>query len=623
MWRGATTHLKMRAIAIAAAAVLCAPAPAHGFEHGWTTVQDQMWGWLGGDYINAPNSSQLTWYAQNYGVVVIGGANPGPGHNMSYPGQFDIAAALKKINPTVKVLLYEASGFGALGFGQQEMKAHPEWCLTDDHGVPYDTVRNGKDCGCQEVDYRKQEVRDWFAHTANQSGEAYELFDGLMIDSAGPGSSVQYRADNHTMSDASIKVVMQAKMDMLGEATKWFKALNNGYVTGNPTLEWDVIGPHGAGRGGPFPGTYHWGYLRGTLDEMFGAFGTQDGHGEWNATLMEQSFDAIINETTVFNGGDNMVLIRGYPGPVTVPFANIPSTTPGPNPRGPNRTILVPAWPNGLKGNAAETVAAAHAPAMDLPASLARVWAQRTEVDGTGTDTCGVLQGYFYYTWPAGRGANNTVRVVKANSTGDCCGLCGKTAGCHAFSYYKHQTPGLCRLHKEPLPAVLPGPTNPQYDSGNLHGPAPTVAPGPSPGPPGPPRPPRPPPPPPPPPPLYPYDGIPFPTSTAAAKEVSAALLHEALAPYLITATSKTWFSYAWFYGVQTGWAPCPENPGACVAPDEWYPDLSKPIGKPLGPARKTGTMYTRTFEHATAFIDLSDRRKSKVTWASDVDADA
>ena len=53
----------------------------------------------------------------------------------------------------------------------------------------------------------------------------------------------------------------------------------------------------------------------------------------------------------------------------------------------------------------------------------------------------------------------------------------------------------------------------------------------------------------------------------------------------------------------------------ACTAPDEWYPELKKPIGKPLGAAVKHGTVYTREFEHATAFVDLSDRRKSKVTW--------
>ena len=38
-------------------------------------------------------------------------------------------------------------------------------------------------------------------------------------------------------------------MDMLGEATAWFKTLNDGYVVGNPTLEWDVIGPNGGQLG--------------------------------------------------------------------------------------------------------------------------------------------------------------------------------------------------------------------------------------------------------------------------------------------------------------------------------------------------------------------------------------
>ena len=94
----------------------------------------------------------------------------------------------------------------------------------------------------------------------------------------------------------------------------------------------------------------HWNHLRGSLDEMFGAFGTQVAKtGEWNATLMEQSFDAIINETTLFDGGvtggtEQLVLVRGYPGPLGVPFAKIPTDQPGANPRGPNLTITVPTW---------------------------------------------------------------------------------------------------------------------------------------------------------------------------------------------------------------------------------------------------------------------------------------
>ena len=87
--------------------------------------------------------------------------------------------------------------------------------------------------------------------------------------------------------------------------------------------------------------------------------------------------------------------------------------------------------------------------------------------------------------------------------------------------------------------------------------------------------------------------------------------------------------------GVQSGWAPCPKNPGACelqvhaprflpadklgatgLAPPDWYADLRRPLGPPLGPAVKSGTVYTRHFQHATATVDLSDRRKSKVVWS-------
>ena len=150
---------------------------------------------------------------------------------------------------------------------------------------------------------------------------------------------------------------------------------------------------------------------------------------------------------------------------------------------------------------------------------------------------------------------------------------------------------------QDPLPAEVPGPGNPEYDSGNMHGAPPRIAPAPKPPPgpppshpPGPPPPPRPPPPPTPPTPP-PYNGHTWPTTTTEAKAISSALLHEALAPYLICATESTWFSYAWFYGVQTGWAPCPSNPGARAAPDEWYPDLRKPIGKPMAAAVKQGTV--------------------------------
>jgi hypothetical protein len=92
------------------------------FKHGWGTVQDGMWGWIGNDAL----PGMLEWYAQNYGVVVVGsgpqdaGHAPGGGpckppgaciHNQSFPGAFVLAKQLKAANPQIKTLLYEASGF--------------------------------------------------------------------------------------------------------------------------------------------------------------------------------------------------------------------------------------------------------------------------------------------------------------------------------------------------------------------------------------------------------------------------------------------------------------------------------------------------------------------------------
>ena len=318
------------------------------------------------------------------------------------------------------------------------------------------------------------------------------------------------------------------------------------------------------------------------------------------------------------------MLVRGYPGPLGVPFVHIPTDQPGPNPKGPSQTITVPTWagppPTQDKGQVARSDSTQESNSMSPGQSLASVWSN-TEVDrqavadsrADATSSCSILPDYFYYNWGRNR-PNNSVAQLYAPSTAGCCDLCANHTGCQAWSYYKAGAAtghGICRLHKIPLPATVPGPASPDYDSGNMNGPPPKIAPGPSPHPP-PPGPPR---PPPPPPPTPSYDGHAFPKTTAEAAAVATTLLHEALAPYLIIAQPRTWFSYAWFYGVQSGWAPCPDDPGACLAPAHWYEDLGRPLGKPLGPATKDGTTYTRKFEHAVAFVDLKDRRKSKVTW--------
>ena len=38
-------------------------------------------------------------------------------------------------------------------------------------------------------------------------------------------------------------------------------------------------------------------------------------------------------------------------------------------------------------------------------------------------------------------------------------------------------------------------------------------------------------------------------------------------------------------YQLSTGYVPCPDDPASCACPDDWYPDLLKPTGAPLGPS--------------------------------------
>ena len=73
-----------------------------------------------------------------------------------------------------------------------------------------------------------------------------------------------------------------------------------------------------------------------------------------------------------------------------------------------------------------------------------------------------------------------------------------------------------------------------------------------------------------------------------------------------------------WYNGLVQGAVPCPEAPASCAAPDAatWYPDLFQPLGPPLGPAVRSGNVWTRSFAHATAVLDVGSPDASSVTFA-------
>ena len=80
------------------------------------------------------------------------------------------------------------------------------------------------------------------------------------------------------------------------------------------------------------------------------------------------------------------------------------------------------------------------------------------------------------------------------------------------------------------------------------------------------------------------------------------------LAAFLTVAGPRTYFSQAVWYSAHQGYYPCPEAPDTCMAPQPWYPMLSRPLGNPKDKRVQIGDYkWRREFEHATVLLDLKD----------------
>jgi hypothetical protein len=112
----------------------------------------------------------------------------------------------------------------------------------------------------------------------------------------------------------------------------------------------------------------------------------------------------------------------------------------------------------------------------------------------------------------------------------------------------------------------------------------------------------------------------PSPTDPDSARAATQARLVQSLAPFLIVANEHVFFSYAWFYNIEDGYIPCPVSTGVeCGMPHAWFPEFSKPLGAPSGPAETDAerNVWTRTFAHATVSVDLRNRTLSHIEWTS------
>ena len=229
-------------------------------------------------------------------------------------------------------------------------REHPDYWLRDDHGVAYEPI---------SLDFRIKAARDWWVELiqeAQAGSQTRNLFDGLLVDSGSADIHVNWNDTNHTMSLENVRLLSVAKMEMLAEAQSFYGALNGGRVLANPLLDWGVIGFPSREAALEFPVTFHWQFVEGALDEMFGGFSSLQGEqgfgnltGLWNATTMNTSMTAMLNMTLSQN---KTVLVRGYPGPCGVPFATLTSPQA-------QASIPIPTYPTAYPVPSPTTVAEA------------------------------------------------------------------------------------------------------------------------------------------------------------------------------------------------------------------------------------------------------------------------
>eukprot|EP01083_Nonionella_stella_P080189 220213_1 len=100
-------------------------------------------------------------------------------------------------------------------------------------------------------------------------------------------------------------------------------------------------------------------------------------------------------------------------------------------------------------------------------------------------------------------------------------------------------------------------------------------------------------------------------------QNASAALVTFPLAVYLCGIYNEyVYFNYAWWYGVNEGYVPCPDDPSSCACPLNWYKEFTNKLGKPTTGAIMTDIFKcNRSFENANVYVDLEDSSSAFIQW--------
>jgi hypothetical protein len=101
------------------------------------------------------------------------------------------------------------------------------------------------------------------------------------------------------------------------------------------------------------------------------------------------------------------------------------------------------------------------------------------------------------------------------------------------------------------------------------------------------------------------------PTPGAERQQAMAERFNSELALFLLVAEDHMWWLYSWFWSFDSF---VPGQPDSDV-PKDFFPQAKCALGAPKGgPTRKAGTWtYTREYEHASVFVDLTNRTACRV----------
>jgi hypothetical protein len=101
------------------------------------------------------------------------------------------------------------------------------------------------------------------------------------------------------------------------------------------------------------------------------------------------------------------------------------------------------------------------------------------------------------------------------------------------------------------------------------------------------------------------------PTAGAERQQAMGERFNSELALFLLVAEDHMWWLYSWFWSFDSF---VPGQPDSDV-PKDFFPQAKCALGAPKGaPKRKAGTWtYTREYEHASVFVDLTNRTACRV----------